>query len=80
MANRNERHIVPNPQGGWDVKKSGSGKTNSHHDTLADAEVSARETLAGDGGGEAVIHDTDGKVRHSDTVLPVAEPERSGEK
>ena len=74
MAKRNERHILPNPSGGWDVKKPGSGRASSHHDTQAEAEMRAKEILGNDGGGEAVIHGRDGKIRDSDTVPPGNDP------
>ena len=74
MAKRNERHIVSNPNGGWDVKKPGSSRASSHHDTQAEAEARAKEILGRDGGGEAVIHGLDGKIRDSDTVKPGNDP------
>lgn len=74
MAKRNERHINPNPDGGWDVKKPGSSRASSHHKTQADAEARAKEILANDGGGEAVIHGRDGRIRDSDTVAPGNDP------
>jgi hypothetical protein len=71
---RNERHVVPNPAGGWDVKKPGVSRASSHHDTQAAAEQRAKEILARSGGGEAVIHDRSGRVRDSDTVAPGNDP------
>lgn len=74
MPNRNERHVTPNPKGGWDVKKPNAERASSHHKTQADAERRAKEILANDGGGEAVIHRSDGRVRDSDTVAPGNDP------
>ena len=74
MAHRNERHIVPNPKGGWDIKKPDAARASSHHDTQAAAEARAKETLARNGGGEVVIHDREGKIRDSDTVPPGKDP------
>ena len=74
MPSRNERHIVPNPKGGWDVKKPGSDRASSHHKTQTDAEKRAKEILANDGGGEAVLHRRDSKIRDSDTVAPGNDP------
>lgn len=31
---KNDRHVVPNPEGGWDVKAPGARRSSSHHDTL----------------------------------------------
>lgn len=74
MAPRNQRHVVPNPQGGWDIKKPGSSRASSHHDTQAEAEARAKQILAGSGGGEVVIHGREGKIRDSDTVPPGGDP------
>ena len=74
MAPRNERHIVPNPKGGWNVQKPGADRASSHHDTQAEAEARAKEILTRNGGGEAVIHDREGKIRDSDTVQPGNDP------
>ena len=70
---RNERHVVPNPKGGWDVKAPKANRSSSHHDTQAEAEVRAKEILARSGG-EVVIHDKEGKIRDSDTVPPGRDP------
>lgn len=71
---RNERHIVPNPKGGWDVKRPGASRASSHHEKQADAERAAKADLARSGGGEAVIHGRDGQIRDKDTVAPGNDP------
>ena len=71
---KSQRHIVPNPDGGWDVKKPGADRASSHHDTQAQAEQRAKEILGNQGGGEAVIHRPDGSIRDSDTVAPAKDP------
>lgn len=71
---RNERHVVPNPSGGWDVKKPGASRRSGHADKQSDAIGIANRILGNVGGGEAVIHGTDGKVRGSDTVSPGNDP------
>jgi hypothetical protein len=68
------RHVVPNPQGGWDVKKPGADRASSHHATQGKAEQRAKEILGNLGGGEAVIHDRGGQIRDSDTVAPAKDP------
>jgi uncharacterized protein DUF2188 len=70
----NARHIVPNPDGGWDVKAPGSARASSHSDTQAEAVKRAREILHNAGGGEIVIHGRDGRIRNSDTVAPANDP------
>ena len=74
MSPRNERHVVSNPEGGWDVKAPSSTRRSSHHDTQADAIDRAREIVGNSGGGEIVIHGRDGRIRDSDTVAPGNDP------
>lgn len=74
MAGRNSRHVVRSPKGGWDVRKPDAERASSHHRTQADAEARAKEILANQGGGEAVIHGRDGQIRDSDTVPPAKDP------
>jgi hypothetical protein len=74
MSGRNERHVVPNPKGGWDVRKPNAERSSSHHGTQAEAEARAKQILAKTGGGEAVIHNQTGKIRDSDTVPPGNDP------
>lgn len=68
------RHIVPNPKGGWDVKKPSAGRASSHHDSQAGAERRARQIVSNAGGGEVVTHRPDGRIRDSDTVPPGLDP------
>ena len=74
MPSRNERHIVPDSSGGWKVVKPGAQRASAHTNTQAEAEQRAKQILANDGGGEAVIHRPDGKIRDSDTVVPGNDP------
>ena len=72
---RNERHVVPDEDGGWNVVAPGSERASSHHDTQAQAEDRAREIVGKlPGGGEVVIHGRDGRIRDSDTVPPGNDP------
>ena len=71
---RNERHVVRNPQGGWDVKKPNAERVSSHHDRQGDAERRAKEILRNDGGGEAITHGRNGEIRSSDTIPPARDP------
>ena len=71
---KNSRHVVPNPEGGWDVKKPGASRSSSHHDTQREAESRAKEIVSNAGGGEVRIHDRTGKIRDSDTVKPGNDP------
>lgn len=73
-SSKNNRHVVPNPDGGWDVKAPGSKRSSSHHDTQSDAERRAKEIVRRGGGGEVRIHDRKGRIRDSDTVAPGNDP------
>jgi hypothetical protein len=71
---RNERHVVPNPNGGWDVRKPGSTRASDHADTQRAGIDRARVIVRNTGGGEVVIHRPDGTIRDSDTVYPGNDP------
>jgi uncharacterized protein YdaT len=74
MAKRNERHVTPHPQGGWQVKAPGASRASDRVATQGEGIGRAREILRGDGGGEIVIHKPDGVIRDADTVAPGNDP------
>jgi hypothetical protein len=74
LTKSSDRHVVPNPDGGWDVEAPGAQRASSHEDTQADAINRAREIVHNAGGGEVVIHGRDGKIRDSDTIPPGHDP------
>lgn len=69
-----KRHVVPNPDGGWDVKASGASRASAHAKTQGAAELRAKEIVERAGGGEVVIHRPNGQIRDSDTVAPARDP------
>jgi len=69
-----DRHVVPNPKGGWDVVKPHADRASSHHDTQADAVDRAREIIQNVGGGELVTHNRQGQIRDKDTIAPAKDP------
>lgn len=71
---RNERHVTPNADGGWDVVAPGAQRASTHHDTQAQAIDRAREIVHNTGGGEVVIHGRDGSIRDSHTIAPGNDP------
>lgn len=71
---RNQRHVTPDPDGGWNVVKPGAGRASAHRDTQADAIARAREIVHNSGGGEVVIHNRQGRIRDSDTIAPGNDP------
>lgn len=66
MSNPKNVHVVPNPNGGWDVKREGQGFPISHRDTQQAAIDAGRDT-ARINQGELVIHGRDGKIRDKDS-------------
>lgn len=74
MSNNSRRHVVPNENGGWDVRAPDSQRASAHTDTQADAINRARDIVGNAGGGEVVIHGRDGRIRDSDTIAPGNDP------
>lgn len=68
------RNVVPNANGGWDVRGGGS-RASAHTDTQAEAIDRARTTISNQGGGELSIHNREGQVRAKDTIAPGNDPE-----
>lgn len=66
MKNNNQLHVLPNPKGGWDVKKAGGQRASSHHDTKKEAEDVARK-VSRNQGTELVVHYKDGKIQRRDS-------------
>jgi len=68
VASSNNRHVVPKPDGGWDVKKPAGNRASVHTDTQKQAIDRARDIVTNLGGGEVRIHGRDGQIRDTDTV------------
>lgn len=66
--NKNNRHVVPDSDGGWNVVKPGSDRASAHTDTQREAVDRARTIVTNNGGGEVRIHNRAGQIRDSDTV------------
>jgi Uncharacterized protein conserved in bacteria (DUF2188) len=77
MSNPNNRHVVPDPAGGWDVRAPGADRASGHFDTQSEAYKRAHQIVGNLGGGEVVIHGTDGRIRNSNTInRPDPDPPR----
>ena len=63
------RNVVPNPNGGWDVRGGGS-RASAHTDTQAEAIDRARTITQNAGGGEIHVRNQNGEVRSKDTIAP----------
>ncbi|CAN5657735.1 DUF2188 domain-containing protein [soil metagenome] len=63
---RKSHHVVPNPNGGWDVKRGGAQKATLHAETKQQAEKAGRE-ISRNQGSEFVIHGLNGQIQRSDS-------------
>lgn len=63
---RKTHHVVPSPDGGWNVKSGGGKRSSGHFDTKQDAIERARE-ISRNQKTELVIHKQDGKIARSDS-------------
>jgi len=59
-------HVVPNANGGWDVKKSGASRSSGHFDKKQDA-IDAGRKISRNQGTEFYIHGKDGKIQNKDS-------------
>jgi hypothetical protein len=63
---RREHHVVPNPNGGWDVKRNGS-PTAIFHTNTKQAAVNQGRILSKAESTEFIIHGKDGRIQRSDS-------------
>ena len=63
---RKAHHVVPNHEGGWDVKRGGGVKSLKHFDVKNDAVDYARG-VSKNQQTELVIHKKDGTIHRSDS-------------
>jgi len=66
----NDRYVVPDGEGGWDVVKEGHLRPTAHPTTKAKAIARARQLVGRDGGGEIWVMNEAGKITDSNTVAP----------
>ncbi|WP_292044350.1 MULTISPECIES: DUF2188 domain-containing protein [unclassified Brevundimonas] len=59
-------HVVPNPNGGWDVKRGGGERASGHFDTKQDATNYGRQ-VSRNQETELRIHNKDGRIGQSDS-------------
>ena len=63
---KGSHHLVPNPKGGWDVKKGGTKRSSGHFDTKKAGEKAGRK-ISQNQETEFVIHGKDGKIQNPDS-------------
>lgn len=63
------RHITKRPDGLWQDRGEGKSRAGSLHPTQGAAEAASKARLARTpGGGEVIIHRSNGQIRDSDTI------------
>ena len=70
---RKEHHIVPNSNGGWDVKRENAKRSSGHYETKKEA-MEAGRRMSINQGTELIPHRKDGHLllhRISCTVIPL---------
>lgn len=60
---RKERHVVPNPKGGWDSKRENAERASRHFDKKEEAMDWSR-TKARQEGAELIPHKKDGTIQN----------------
>ncbi|HBY2626828.1 UNVERIFIED_CONTAM: hypothetical protein C3P01_05145 [Clostridioides difficile] len=60
------QHVVPNPNGGWNIKGEGNSKATKTTSTKQEAINIARD-ISRNQGSELVIHGKDGKIQSKDS-------------
>jgi len=63
---RKTHHVVPNPDGGWDVKRGGAERASGHFDRKTDAIDRGRE-ISRNQYSELIIHNSDGRISRTDS-------------
>ena len=59
-------HVVPSPDGGWNVKRGGASRASSHHATKR-AAIDSGRAVSRNQGTELRIHNRDGRIADSDS-------------
>ena len=63
--NKNQ-HVVPHPEGGWQVKGEGNSKATIRTDNQKEA-IDIARSISQNQGTELIIHGKDGQVRAKDS-------------
>jgi hypothetical protein len=63
---KNSHHVVPDPKGGWSVKRGGAVRASRHFERKSEAESWGRK-VSTEQGSELVIHKLDGTIQRKDS-------------
>ncbi|MDI9461677.1 MAG: DUF2188 domain-containing protein [Saccharofermentanales bacterium] len=66
MSKGKNQHVIPHPNGGWQVKGAGNKRATARTSTQAEAIKIARE-ISRNQESELVIHRTNGQIRDKDS-------------
>jgi len=66
MAKGGSHHVVPDPNGGWNIRKGGSDRISAHFGTQQDAVEKGRE-ISRNQNTELFVHARDGRFRERDS-------------
>ena len=66
MPKKRDYHVVPNQEGGWDVRRERAERSSGHFDRKDDAMERGRE-LAKNNATELVEHGKNGRIQDSDS-------------
>jgi hypothetical protein len=69
-GNNNDRYVVPDKSGGWNVVKEDHRRASGHFETKQEALDRGREIVRNAGGGELRIANRQGRFIDSDTIKP----------
>lgn len=72
---KNSFHVIPNPHGGWAVKKGDASRASRTFDTKEDA-IAWGKRASKDEAAEIVIHRPDGTIRSRDSYARDPHPPR----
>ena len=59
-------HVVPNSDGGWDIRRGGAERASGHFNTKQETIDRGRE-ISRNAGTELKIHNRDGRISQSDS-------------
>lgn len=61
-----QHHVVPNPNGGWDIERDGAERVSAHRPTKAEA-IEVGRNISRNQETELVIHNKDGRISQKDS-------------
>ncbi|MBA2620992.1 MAG: DUF2188 domain-containing protein [Acidobacteria bacterium] len=73
-------HVIAKSNGEWSVKRTGAERASKTFSTKSEAVKDAGKMLTQSGGGELIIHKTDGRVIRRDTLTGDSNSSKNGGK